>query len=181
MEGQEPDNPIDPNPPEATEARSGGVEAIGGVGGEDRNSGAPRSPLMRWWPWVVAVVVVAVLAYPLLHRSTSSDSAAVANRPQGASADALVSPSLPAAGWLSLSLRSYQQQRYVEAIGCAETALRIQPNYPEAYNNISASYTSLRLYDLAIAAAQDALRLKPDFALARNNLQWAMHEKAAHH
>jgi tetratricopeptide (TPR) repeat protein len=156
--------------------------AVGAARAARDENGIPNTTtvlLKRWWPWVMTVVVVAVLAYPLVRRSTLSNAARVGSGPPGPSAETLVSPSLPAAGWLSLSLSCYQQQRYVEAIGAADTALRLQPNFPEAYNNLSVYYSSLRLYDLAIAAAQDALRLKPDFDLARNNLQWAMHEKAA--
>ena len=66
---------------------------------------------------------------------------------------------------------------YLEAIGAAQTALYLKPDYAEAYNNIGAAYASLRIWDPAIQAAQQALRLRPDFPLAKNNLAWALAQK----
>lgn len=177
-----PDN--DPKMPKGAKAPSQGAAGAGGPSRHD--DGGPKASLSRfkrWWPWVMTVVVVAVLGYPAVHRimaARSNTSVPIGSAGSaGSDIDAMATPSMPAAGWLSLSLRAYQQKRYVECIGAAQTALRLQPNFPEAYNNIAVAYTSLHLYDLAIAAAQDALRLKPDYVLAKNNLQWAMHEKAA--
>lgn len=82
-----------------------------------------------------------------------------------------------AAQLLDLSLVHYRARRYSEAIVAAKQALRLQPNYAEAYNNLAASYAELKQWDEAIDAAQHALILKPDFTLARNNLLWALDEK----
>ena len=92
-------------------------------------------------------------------------------------ADALVLPSMTAEQWFNLALRCYQQRRYLESIGADQAAVRLKPDYAEAYNNIAAGYSALRLYEFAIPAAQQALRLKPDFPLARNNLNWALEQK----
>ena len=80
-------------------------------------------------------------------------------------------------GLLNISLLLYQQGRYQECIAAAQKALRLKPDYAEAYNNIAAAYQAMHEWDQAIAAAQQALRIKPDFQLARNNLAWAQSQK----
>jgi tetratricopeptide (TPR) repeat protein len=47
-----------------------------------------------------------------------------------------------------------------------------------AYNNMAASYSSMKMWDPAIENARKAIALKPDFQLARNNLDWALKSKA---
>ncbi len=94
-----------------------------------------------------------------------------------ASADSLVTPSMTAEQWLNLSLYAYQHGKYLESIAAAQTALKLKPDYADAYNNIAASYSALRLWDFAIANAQEALRIRPDYQLARNNLNWALEQK----
>jgi protein O-mannosyl-transferase len=79
--------------------------------------------------------------------------------------------------FLNSSLRLNQEGRYKESIDAARTALRLRPNYAEAWNNIAAGYASLGQWDEAILASQEAIRLKPDFQLAKNNLAWAISEK----
>jgi tetratricopeptide (TPR) repeat protein len=74
---------------------------------------------------------------------------------------------------LSRSLGLYNQGLYSEAIAAAREALRLRPNYAEAWNNIGAAYNQLARYREAEAACEQALRFKPDFDLARNNLQYA--------
>lgn len=79
--------------------------------------------------------------------------------------------------FLNTSLRLNQAGRYRESIVAARSALRLKPDYAEAWNNIAAGYASLGQWDEAIHAAQEAIRLKPDFQLAKNNLAWAASEK----
>jgi protein O-mannosyl-transferase len=74
---------------------------------------------------------------------------------------------------LDQSLAYYQAGRYQECIDAARQALKLRPNFAEAYNNIGAAYASLGKWDEAILAAREAIRLKPDFQLAKNNLAWA--------
>jgi tetratricopeptide (TPR) repeat protein len=80
--------------------------------------------------------------------------------------------SMTADQWVDLSSQYHKQGKYLEAIGAAQSALYLKPDYPEAYNNIGAAYASLGMWEPAIQAAQQALRLKPDFQLAKNNLAW---------
>ncbi len=71
----------------------------------------------------------------------------------------------------------HQTGKYQESIDAARNALRLKPNYPEAYNNIAAAYEAMSMWDPAIEAAQQALRLKPDYQLAKNNLAWSISQK----
>ena len=79
--------------------------------------------------------------------------------------------------WVNLSRTLYQEGKYLESIGAAQTALHLKPEFAEAFNNIGAAYAAMRLWDLAIQADQQAVRLQPTMQLARNNLAWAMQQK----
>jgi len=90
----------------------------------------------------------------------------------------------PAAGaitpeyFLNQSLTLYQAGRYQESIDAARQALKLRPEYAEAYNNLGAAYASMGKWDEAIQNAQQALRINPNFQLAKNNLAWALAQKA---
>lgn len=73
--------------------------------------------------------------------------------------------------YLDLSLEYYQKKRYQNCIESAQKALQINPEYPEAFNNICTSYNLLGDYKKAAIACKKALALKPDFQLAKNNLK----------
>jgi len=79
---------------------------------------------------------------------------------------------------LNLSLQQYNSKQFAACVESAKSAIKLDPNYAEGYNNIAACESASGHYDAAIAAAREALRLKPDFELARNNLNWAMKERA---
>jgi tetratricopeptide (TPR) repeat protein len=96
---------------------------------------------------------------------------------QAASARVQNYSTLNAGQWLNLSRTLYQESKYLESIGAAQTALRLKLDYAEAYNNIGAAYAALRLWDLAIQADQVAVQLDPTMQLARNNLAWARTQK----
>jgi tetratricopeptide (TPR) repeat protein len=75
--------------------------------------------------------------------------------------------------YLDLSLQRHREERYAESIAASRAALKLRPNYAEAWNNIGAAYNKLSRYEEAAAACEQALLYKPDFELARNNLQYA--------
>lgn len=83
---------------------------------------------------------------------------------------------------LNESMQLNQAGKYEESIAAARAALKLRPNFPEAWNNIAAGYESEQKWDRAIDAAQHAIALKPDFQLAKNNLAWSLSQKqkAAH-
>ena len=79
----------------------------------------------------------------------------------------------PAEFYLAHSLQLYREERYPETIAACRIALKLRPNYAEAWNNICAAYNKLGRYDEAAAACEEALHYKPDLELARNNLHYA--------
>jgi tetratricopeptide (TPR) repeat protein len=99
----------------------------------------------------------------------------VADRVAYAEAQARSRPSPE--NFLELSILYHQVGRYKECIAAAQEALRLRPNFAEAYNNMAAAYASLGQWDDTIRAAGEALRIKPDFQFARNNLEFAQAQK----
>jgi tetratricopeptide (TPR) repeat protein len=85
--------------------------------------------------------------------------------------------SMTAEDWLTASLRANQAGEYQQSIDDARAALKLRPNFPEAYNNIAAANEAMHKWDEAIAAAKQAIQLKPDFQLAKNNLEWSISQK----
>jgi tetratricopeptide (TPR) repeat protein len=81
-------------------------------------------------------------------------------------------------GFLELSLKYYQLGNYEKCIESANEALKLKPDFAEAYNNIGTAYNGLKQWDKAIEACEKAVQLKPDFQLAKNNLAWAKDQKA---
>ncbi len=72
--------------------------------------------------------------------------------------------------YLALSLSYHQAGQYRKSIDLALEAIKVKPDYAEAYNNISSAYNELKEYDVAISFLKKAIALKPDFELAKNNL-----------
>ena len=79
--------------------------------------------------------------------------------------------------WLNESLELYRQGKFNESIAAAREALKLRPDYSDAWNNIAAAYNSESKWDEGISAAAQAVRLRPDNQLARNNLAWAVQQK----
>jgi len=94
-----------------------------------------------------------------------------------AAAEVLVKRQPAPGNFLSLSLLYCRAARHKECIAASEEALKLKPDFAEAYNNIAAGYEGLEMWDQAIAAARKAIQLKPDFQLARNNLAWSESQK----
>ena len=111
----------------------------------------------------------------LQERGRNLDAMAAFDRAQALNpADPLLAYYRPNPGsLLDLSLLYYRQGRFRDCIDAAQRALRIRPDFAEAYNNIAAAYQAMGQWHQAILAANQALRLRPDFQLARNNLAWS--------
>lgn len=133
---------------------------------------------------VVGFLFILGAAYLLSRASTPvspapQTSVFAVSPPNGAvaAAEAAVKQSATPENYLNLSLAYSRARRFQESLDAAKNAVRLRPNYAEAFNNEAAAYEDLHQWDDAIAAAREALRLKPDFTLARNNLIYAASQK----
>jgi len=75
--------------------------------------------------------------------------------------------------YLTLSLESYNAGDFNGCIDACNKALKLKPDYAEAYNNICSAYNALKQYDKAIEAGEKALKINPNYQLAKNNLNFA--------
>ncbi len=62
---------------------------------------------------------------------------------------------------LEKAQRASQQQRFQQAVRHLEKALRIHPDFPEAYNNLAVQYLRLDRPEEALAALTRSLQLRP--------------------
>lgn len=79
--------------------------------------------------------------------------------------------------YLTLSLEYCNAARFNEAVDACAQALKLKPDYAEAYNNLCYAYSQLGKFDEAIAACDKALKLMPDYQLAKNNKVIALQRK----
>ena len=75
---------------------------------------------------------------------------------------------------LNQSLISYNQGDYNECIRLNKQAIEIKPDMADAWNNICASYNSMKMWKEAKSACNQAIKIRPDYQLAKNNLNWAL-------
>lgn len=80
--------------------------------------------------------------------------------------------------YLSLSVSFYNQGKFQDCIDACNEALKLNPNYSEAYNNIGSAYNAMKMWDEGIAACEKALQINPTFERAINNLNYAKTEKS---
>ena len=64
--------------------------------------------------------------------------------------------------------------KYEAATSCCRTALKLQPHFPGAGNNLGLSLHALGQTKAAIEQYRETLRIQPDFAMAHNNLAIAL-------
>jgi tetratricopeptide (TPR) repeat protein len=79
-------------------------------------------------------------------------------------------PSATAEELYNQGLRWQRQGQYGKAIEAYQQAVRLKPDFAEAYNHLGYTYRMSGDFDRAIAAYREALRLKPDFAEAHEYL-----------
>jgi tetratricopeptide (TPR) repeat protein len=91
-------------------------------------------------------------------RAAALISAAVARNPRAAAYHANLAEVHRTLGRLDL------------AVACGRTALRLQPDHPEASNNLGIALLELGQVEAAAEQFRAALRARPNFALACNNL-----------
>jgi tetratricopeptide (TPR) repeat protein len=83
---------------------------------------------------------------------------------------------LNAADYLNLSLAFYNSGEYEKCIEACKNALKLKPDYADAYSNIGASYNMLKQWQRGIEACKKALLIDPNHKLAKGNLAWAISE-----
>ena len=76
---------------------------------------------------------------------------------------------LAARAWFSISYLYLEQNKREKALSAYNEAIRLKPDFAEAYTNRGAAYVNLGKYAEAIADFDEAIRLKPDFAEAYFN------------
>ena len=81
---------------------------------------------------------------------------------------------LTAADYLNLSLTFYNEKKYEKCIEACKNAIKLKPDYADAYSNIGASYNMLKQWDKGIEACKKALEIDPTHKLAMGNLNWAI-------
>jgi len=81
--------------------------------------------------------------------------------------------------YLTLSLAFYQDRDFEASRDASQAALRLKPDYGDAYNNLGLAEAELGNWDASIAALEAAVRLSPGQALAGNNLAWIRQRAAA--
>jgi tetratricopeptide (TPR) repeat protein len=84
----------------------------------------------------------------------------------------------PADAAMQRSLAHAQARRYQECIDAAREALKLNPTYAEAYNNLGYCSGGLGKWDEGVHYLNEALRIRPDFPLAKGNLSWIQTERA---
>ncbi len=71
----------------------------------------------------------------------------------------------------------YYKREFQNAITCLENAIKISPDYSQAYANMAASYRGLNDYTRATGCAEKAVRLAPDNYFARSVLAVVYEER----
>jgi protein O-mannosyl-transferase len=79
--------------------------------------------------------------------------------------------------YLNLSLQYYNAGNFQQCIDACNKALKLNPNYSEAYNNICSAYNAMKMWDKGIEACEKAIQCNPDNEYAKNNLKYAQSEK----
>jgi tetratricopeptide (TPR) repeat protein len=92
----------------------------------------------------------------------------------GTSPSVAAKPLLTPQDYLNQSLNYYNNGNYKKCIEACLNALRLKPDYTQAYNNIGAAYNQMQQWDKGAAACRKALSIDPNNKLAEGNLNWAL-------
>jgi tetratricopeptide (TPR) repeat protein len=82
-----------------------------------------------------------------------------------------------AEGYLAVSVTCYQRGEYQKCIDYCNKALKIKPDFADAYNNMCSAYNSMQMWDEGVKACEAAIKINPNYELAKNNLNWALSGK----
>jgi tetratricopeptide (TPR) repeat protein len=106
----------------------------------------------------------------VLHPVPNTVQEAVQKQQVAASKASVVKPKeLTAQEWFEQGDKHSDVKNYDEAINCYTEAIRLKPDYAEAYNNRGNAHKVKGDQDGAIADYTEAIRLKPDYYTAHFN------------
>jgi tetratricopeptide (TPR) repeat protein len=77
-----------------------------------------------------------------------------------------------------MATKKYKKGEYAVAIAEYKEAVKLNPNYVDALNDMGYSYSKLGDYENAISSYNIALSIKPDHTLSKNNKKTAQFNKA---
>jgi tetratricopeptide (TPR) repeat protein len=83
-----------------------------------------------------------------------------------------------AENYVSISLIYYRQGLFLKSADANKEAIKINPSFAIAYNNLCAVYNNLQMWDDAITAGEKAVQLDPNSQLYKNNLATSKQGKA---
>jgi len=81
---------------------------------------------------------------------------------------------LTAAEFLNISLTCYNAGEFEKCIEACEAAIKLKPDYADAYSNMAAAYNNLKQWNKGVEASRNALKIDPKHKLAQGNLVWAL-------
>jgi tetratricopeptide (TPR) repeat protein len=77
-----------------------------------------------------------------------------------------------------IATKKYEKGEYALAIAEYKEAVKLNPNYADAFNDMGYSYSKLGDYENSISSYNMALSIKPDHTLSKNNKKIAQFNKA---
>lgn len=80
--------------------------------------------------------------------------------------------------FLQVSTMFFNGLKFKESIEYARMAIKLRPDYAEAYNNICAAYSKMKNWVEAEKACQQALKIKPNFETVQTNLKYIQQQRS---
>jgi predicted TPR repeat methyltransferase len=79
--------------------------------------------------------------------------------------------------WNLLGASFYRNEQLIESIACYQRALKIKPDFPQAFNNMANALLNIGDLDSAITHYKKAIKIKPNYSNAFANLGSALTQK----
>lgn len=134
--------------------------------------------LMKEYDKAIEACEKAIKAKPDYQLAKNNLADAINQRDKIKNLESTVSEEPNPENYLDLSLKYYEQGLYEKSVEACKNAIKLKPNYVEAYSNMCAAYNMMKQWDKAIEAGNKAIAIDPTFKLANGNLNWAKEEKA---
>ncbi len=112
--------------------------------------------------------------YPKDEKAKQFLGLAQSNRSKADQLMELAAKNTSAEQYLEASLEYYNGNNFQACIDAANNALKIKPDYVQAYNNICSGYNEMGEYEKAIDAADKGLKIMPGYELLKSNRALAL-------